>query len=183
MDISNKETTLLGLLSEEPMHAYKIAQEIECRSMREWTEISVSSIYKLLRKLEKDGLIQSEIRLSQNNISQKIYSITSGGRDELKNKIARLISEPEKMIYRIDLATSNLGLLSKQEAIEGLQKYQNALEEYVKCYGELEEYLRQQNCPSNRFALARRPQYLFKAEIEWVKGYISELEASLEKNG
>ncbi len=182
MEISNKETTLLGLLSEEPMHAYKITQEIECRSMREWTEISVSSVYKLLRKLEKDGLIQSEIKLSQNNVSQKIYAITSRGRDELKNTIAHLISEPEKIIYRVDLATSNLDLLSKQEAIQGLHKYLDTLQESLKCYIELEEYLSQQNCPRHRFALARRPQYLLRAEIEWVKEYIAELEESKEKN-
>lgn len=51
--ISNKEMALLGLLSEKPKHAYEIENDIKERDMRYWTEISKSSIYKLLNKLEK----------------------------------------------------------------------------------------------------------------------------------
>ena len=179
-DLSNKETTLLGLLSEEPMHPYKIEQVIEERSMREWTEISTSSIYKLLRKLESAELIDSEIKISKNNLSQRVYSLTAAGREVLKNEVALLISEPEKMIYRVDLATSNLNQLTKQEALEGLRKYRDTLQASVKCYGELEDYLLQHHCPSYRCALARRPQYLLKGEIAWIEAYIDEIQESKE---
>jgi len=179
-EISNKETTLLGLLAEEPMHAYKIEQEIKERAMREWTEISVSSVYKLLRKLERDGLISSDINISKNNLTQKIYVITLRGKQLLKDKITRIISEPEKMIYRIDLATSNLNKLTKVEAVAGLSEYLRKLHEALKCYQELEKYLIQCNCPTYSLSLARRPQHLISGEIDWINGYIEEIQNSDE---
>ena len=63
--LSNKETALLMLLSEQPMHAYQIEKIVEQRAMREWTEISMSSIYKLLRKLEARRLISSRQQQSE----------------------------------------------------------------------------------------------------------------------
>ncbi len=70
-ELSNSEAALLGLLSEEPMHPYKIDQEFEYRDMRSWTELSMSSIYKLLRKLEKEQLVNSEKIISSENRLQK----------------------------------------------------------------------------------------------------------------
>lgn len=180
MIISNKETALLGLLCEEKMHAYKIEEEIKNRSMREWTEISMSSVYKLSRKLEEKGLIKSEIKISKNNRSQKIYSITPLGKKELKEKIIFLLSEPEHMNFRIDLATSNLDQLTKKEALVCLEKYQNKLKENLKCYIELGDYLRNCECPKHRLALSKRPQYLIKGELQWVKSYIQEIEKEMD---
>lgn len=179
-DLSNKETTLLGLLAEEPMHAYKIEHEIKERAMREWTEISVSSVYKLLRKMERDGLISSDINISKNNLTQKIYAITPRGEQMLKDKIIQIISEPEKMIYRIDLATSNLNKLTKEEAITGLNEYRQKLHEALTCYQELENYLIQVNCPTHSLSLARRPQHLISGEIEWINEFIEEIQKSDE---
>ena len=47
VEISNAETTLLGLLSEQSMYPYQIEQEVKYRGMRFWTELAMSSIYKL----------------------------------------------------------------------------------------------------------------------------------------
>jgi len=176
--ISNKETALLGLLSEKPMHAYEIETCIKERSMRDWTEISMSSVYKLLKKLEDGKLVKSSVTLSKNNVAQKTYSLTPEGRKAVKEKIKTLLCEPEKTIYQVDLASSNLWLLSKKEAINCLDIYEKKIASGIKCYQELEKYLLCCQCPEHRMALARRPQYLLKAEIEWVRGYRKELEKS-----
>jgi len=51
------ELTLLGLLVEKPRHGYELEEVIAARGMREWTEIGFSSIYYLLGKLSRRGLI------------------------------------------------------------------------------------------------------------------------------
>jgi DNA-binding PadR family transcriptional regulator len=48
----------LTLVAERPRHGYEIERVIEERGMREWTEIGFSSIYYLLKKLEREGLIE-----------------------------------------------------------------------------------------------------------------------------
>ena len=51
--MTNAELAILSLIGESPRHGYEIEQVIEARGMREWTEIGFSSIYYLLKKLEK----------------------------------------------------------------------------------------------------------------------------------
>ena len=60
--MTNAELAILSLIAEQPRHGYDIEQIIEARGMRDWTEIGFSSIYYLLNKLEKAGLIESQLQ-------------------------------------------------------------------------------------------------------------------------
>ncbi|HIP96867.1 MAG TPA: hypothetical protein EYH32_06595 [Anaerolineae bacterium] len=53
--MTNAELAILSLIAEQPRHGYEIEQVIEERRMREWTEIGFTSIYYLLKKLERGG--------------------------------------------------------------------------------------------------------------------------------
>lgn len=174
--INNKETTLLGLLAEGEMHPYQIEKEIEQRDMRFWTEISMSSIYKLLRKLEERELVESTVQVGEGNRAQKRYAITDAGRSALRNQVKILASEPEHLRWRVDLAITNLDILSYPEARGSLEAYEAALTEKIEGYERLEKYLIDEGCPGFRLALARRPQYLYRAEREWVREYLDSLD-------
>ncbi len=52
------ELTVLGLIVEQPRHGYDLEQVIEERGIRQWTDIAFSSIYYVLAKLEKRGLVK-----------------------------------------------------------------------------------------------------------------------------
>ncbi|NJK85704.1 MAG: PadR family transcriptional regulator [Bacteroidales bacterium] len=171
MKINNKETALLGLLNEKPMHGYEIEQEIRQRDMRYWTEISISSIYKILKKLEEKEYVKTEVKLTQNNVAQKISTITAKGKAALKSKVCSLFTEFDHHKWELDLAITNLGILKSGEAEKCISEYIVKMEELVNGYGELQKYLESENCPEYRMALAKRPQYLYKAEIEWAKEY------------
>ena len=62
--MTNAELAILSLVAEQPRHGYEIESVIEQRGMRAWTEIGFSSIYYILKKLEKAGLIAAEIAFS-----------------------------------------------------------------------------------------------------------------------
>ena len=170
--INNKETAILGLLFEKPMHGYDIEQAIRMRDMRYWTEISMSSVYKVLKKLEEKKLVVSQLRIAQNNLAQKVYTITPAGMHGLKEKVSFLFSGFDHQRWDLDLAISNLGILPDDEKKECLEAYIRKLEELYKGYGELEKYLKAEGCPDYRMALATRPQYLYRAEMEWAKDYL-----------
>jgi DNA-binding PadR family transcriptional regulator len=171
MEISNKETALLGLLNERAMHGYEIEQEVKQRDMRYWSEISMSSIYKILKKLEERKMVQYEVKLTSNNVAQKVYNITTKGKEALRLKVATLFTHFDHHRWELDLAISNLGVLSKEQVQHSILAYIAKLEELYKGYGELHKYLISEGCPLFRMALAQRPQYLYKAEIEWAKEY------------
>jgi DNA-binding PadR family transcriptional regulator len=165
--ISNMEIAILGLICEKPRHGYEIEKTIEDRNMRYWTEISLPSIYKIVKKLEEKGLIKSEIKLSKNNQTQKIYTTTKSGQNTLKNNLIAILSNVEKPIWRIDLAVSNLCFLSKQERRECLQKYITSIDESIKVYEDVIRFFGEHNYPQSDFALATRPIMHLKAEKEW----------------
>ena len=174
--LSNKEAALLGLLSEKPKHAYEIENDIKERDMRYWTEISMSSVYKLLNKLEKRKLLDSETKISSKNVAQKVYSITSEGKRIFKEKLVELASAWQPSVQPVDISLANLNLLSKPEAIKALNNYSESIDKMLKCYSDLQKYLIENNCHLANIQLATRRLYLLQGEKEWLHKFINDFE-------
>ena len=169
---TNAEAALLGLLSEKPMHPYQIEQEVQYRDMRFWTELSMSSIYKLLRKLEGGGLVIKKVQKSPENRLRKLYTITPEGSERLKEKIRELLTQPGHTRWPVDIGTYNCSLLSSKEIREALHEYRLALREKITGYRKLQDFLLETGCPQHRLAVATRPVYLLEAEISWVNSFL-----------
>ena len=182
-DLSNKEAALLGLLSEKPKHAYEIRNDIKERDMKYWTEISTSSIYKLLNKLEERGFLVSETKISSKNVLQKVYSLTAQGRKAFQQKIQKLISVWQPAIHPVDISLANMHLLNKKQSIAGLIKYAESLDKHIQCYEELEKYLVEENCPIGNIQLATRRIYMLKGEKDWLVNFLKKLEEGLDTHG
>ncbi|MFC1650304.1 PadR family transcriptional regulator [Candidatus Latescibacterota bacterium] len=172
--ISNKEAALLGLLSEKSKHAYEIKLDIESRSMDYWTEISMSSVYKLLKKLEKRQIVKSETKLSENNVAQKIYSLTKDGKKMFIAKLKEIASSWQPSIHPVDVALKNLNLLDHKDAVECLEKYHKSLEETIRGYSELEKYIIEKKGHLANIQLATRRIYVLNGERKWLNKFIKE---------
>jgi DNA-binding PadR family transcriptional regulator len=177
-EISNSEAALLGLLSEQPMYPYQIEQQVKYRDMRSWTDLSMSSIYKLLQKLEEKQLINRKDEVSQENRIQKTYTITQEGKQALQEKIITLLTEPEHTKWQIDIATYNLNLISTGKAQTALTEYRKKIEKKIQEYEALLKFLQDEECPNYRFAVASRPIFLLKGELQWVDAYLDQLSLS-----
>ena len=175
MELSNQEAALLGLLSEEAMHPYKIEQEVQYRDLRSWTGLSMSSISKLLRKLEKNGLVLRENKISEENRLQKLYSISPEGTDALKIKLESLLREPEHMKWPVDIGLYNSNLLTKDILRDSLREYRSALQKKAQDYKDLLQFLKDHQCDPHRFEVAKRPVFLLEAEMAWVDSYLQTL--------
>lgn len=174
-ELTNAETALLGLLSEGDKHAYHIEKDVQERDMRYWTDLSMSSIYKLLNRLEGEGLVEAHKEISDENRVRKIYTLTDEGMATLKEKLIEMLREPEHVKWRIDIATSNLSLLGIKTAIDYLELYKTELEKLIGRYHDLEKYLKNINCKPYTLALAKRPIHLLKGDLQWVQEFIEEL--------
>jgi DNA-binding PadR family transcriptional regulator len=172
--ISNAETALLGLLSEEQMHPWQIDKEVQWRDMRFWTDLSQSAIYKQLRSLESAGLVAVQEVAAEGRL-RKVYTLADAGREALRERLCELLAEPEHLKWRVDLATYNVDLLAPDRAVECLAGYRAKLQEQVASYRNLEKFLIDSGCPRHRLAVARRPVFLLEGEMRWVDEFISEL--------
>ena len=134
----------------------------------------MSSIYKTLRELEKDGFVKRTDQISSENRLRKLYSITAEGKKVLKTKLKQLLSKPEHTKWQIDIATYNLSLLPSKTVRKALEKYRLGLEEKIKGYNALLKFLQDSGCPPHRFSVATRPVFLLKGEIDWVDSCLSD---------
>ena len=76
---------ILKTLALEPMHGYGIALRIEQIS-RGVFQVNAGSLFPAFRSLERDGLLESEWRATENNRRAKYYRLTEAGRKKLKSE-------------------------------------------------------------------------------------------------
>ncbi|MBN1265191.1 MAG: PadR family transcriptional regulator [Anaerolineales bacterium] len=179
--MKNAEIALLGLLAEQPSHGYQIEQLIEERGMRDWTDIGFSSIYYLLNKLEKAGLIQSSLKQPQGQgPARKQYSLLPSGYSALREAVLESLSQPYRCYPPLQLGLANLPMLEPGEAAAALHAHQQALEAQLT---ELQRTrLNQQPLPYHVEKMFEHSQTLIEAELDWLRKVHSELEESDEKN-
>jgi transcriptional regulator len=73
---------VLQTLQRGPEHGHGIGQAIQTRSEKLLT-IEAGSLYPALHRLERQGLLASEWKISENNQRAKYYRLTSAGRKYL----------------------------------------------------------------------------------------------------
>lgn len=76
---------ILRTLALEPMHGYGIGLRLEQISKGVF-QVNAGSLFPALRRLERDGLIAGEWRVTENNRRAKYYALTSRGRARLKRE-------------------------------------------------------------------------------------------------
>src|SRR3954453_3331368 len=79
---------ILKVIALEPMHGWAIAQRIHQIS-GEVLQVGQSALYPSLHKLEQNGWIRSEWKISDNNRRAKYYTLTAAGRKALKQESAQ----------------------------------------------------------------------------------------------
>jgi transcriptional regulator len=67
------------------MHGYGIGVRLEQISKGVF-QVNAGSLFPALRRLERDGLIAGEWRVTENNRRAKYYSLTAQGRARLKQE-------------------------------------------------------------------------------------------------
>ena len=71
---------LLGSLYTGPKHGYEIRRFLRNEMDSTW-QVSTSQLYALLKKMEKDRLLNSEVELQNALPSKRIFNITDSGRE------------------------------------------------------------------------------------------------------
>ena len=78
---------VLKILALGPLNGWAISQRLK-QTSGEVLQVSDGSLYPALHKLEQEGWIKAEWRLSENNRRAKYYSLTRPGRRQLEKETA-----------------------------------------------------------------------------------------------
>ena len=79
---------ILRTLQLGPQHGYGIGNSIRCSSS-DLLQVETGSLYPALHRLEKQGWVKSEWKLTETNQRARFYRITPAGRKQLATEHAR----------------------------------------------------------------------------------------------
>jgi PadR family transcriptional regulator, regulatory protein PadR len=77
---------VLKALALAPGHGWAVSQRIQQLS-RDALRVNQGSLYPALQRLERDGFIDSEMGVADNNRRVKVYRLTASGRRQLAAEV------------------------------------------------------------------------------------------------
>ncbi len=169
------ELAVLTVLAEKPRHGYDIEKIIEDRGFREWADIGFSSIYYVLNKLEKDGLVLGQLAPAQGKgAARKIYHLTSQGKHQHKEAVLQALSTPQRRTSLFLLGFANIPALNEDELRTALREYAEALEQESERLKH--KAVSQDPIPDFVQAMFDYSQALIAAEMHWVQDWLTRME-------
>ena len=178
--MTNAELAILSLIAENPHHGYEIEQVIDARGMREWTEVGFSSIYYILKKLQGQGLIQSQPEPPKGRgPGRKVYRLTPAGRAAWRRATLAVLANPERAYSPFQLGLANLPLVPVQDAILALRDNSQRLldrRDHVRARMDRAG----DDLPFDVAAMFDLSLTLIEAELDWVRRFVRTLSAQNE---
>ena len=171
-DFSDSELLILGLIAEMPRHGYELEQVIEKRGMREWTQIGFSSIYYVLGKLEKKGLIIADI--PENPKARKRYELTETGNKILTEQTLATLTTIQPNYPPLMLGMIHLSTLTRDLVLGALTTRIKALAEEKRRIENI--HFDQQPLPDYVDAIFEFSLGQLKSEEEWTERTLAYME-------
>lgn len=167
---------VLSMLTEEPMHAYRMQQLIKERHKEDVVNVSQRNmIYQTIERLLRDGLVVVEsTERAERRPERTTYRITDEGRRTLREWLRTMLSTPAREFPEFPAALSFLPNLTPADAIAALTTREDRLANRL---AELDDGLRQGGAFLARVFLVET-EYLRQvvaAELEYVRGLIEDL--------
>lgn len=156
---------MLGLVVERPQHGYDLAQVIEHRGIRQWSDIGFSSIYYLLAKLETRGLLHVPDAPAAAK-SRRVFHATAEGREVAARNARKLIAEPLPVTNPLLIGLANLSLLSERQYTRALHTRYARIEARIAAVQAAQQA--QGSLPRAAREVFSYSLFLLRAERQWL---------------
>ncbi|TWE13899.1 hypothetical protein FHX69_6029 [Prauserella muralis] len=163
---------MLGLLTEQPRHGYELERVIEERGIRAWTALGFSSIYYVLDKLAKRGLIEATGAGSSAK-SRVTFRVTDRGRDLCAAATREALAELTPVRARVLLGLANSPGLPDAEVVAGLARRRDALRQQLAEVRRVRA--RQEPLPTAASAIFDYSEAMLTADAGWTETTLSAL--------
>ena len=164
------EMAVLGLLKERPMHGYQLSRELT-ESLGGLWRVSYGSLYPTLRRLERDGAIESEAGDERGARRKKVYRITEAGEALFLDLLQQTPPDGQAEDARFRMRLAFFRYLSPETRIRLLERRRQALERRLSA---LTESLRAHRATDDYgTALIEHSRQTIGSDITWLDGLIA----------
>ncbi|WP_367130293.1 GyrI-like domain-containing protein [Saccharothrix sp. HUAS TT1] len=164
--LTDGELTVLGLLLEQPRHGYDLERVIEERGVRNWTALGFSSIYYVLDKLAKRGLVEPT-GPPPSGKARSTFRVTPEGRDLCLAATRDALEELTPAHARVLIAMANSPALPDAEVAAGLSRRLDAVRDRLAEVRATRS--RQEPLPPAASAIFDYGEALLSADIGWTE--------------
>jgi DNA-binding PadR family transcriptional regulator len=168
--LTDGELTVLGLLAEQPRHGYELERVIEERGVRAWTSLGFSSIYYVLDKLAKRGLIEP-VGAPGSAKSRTTFRATATGLEQCAAATRAALADLTPVHARVLIALANSPVLPDADVAAGLTERLAALRDRiteVRAARTAREPL-----PASAAAIFDHGEAMLRADADWTEATLA----------
>ena len=175
--LTTLELALLGLVDLQPQSGYDIHKLFATTPMGIFSS-SPGAIYPALARLEKGGLLTSELDDSTPARPRRVYSTTTAGEAALEKWLREMVNreelvrDPRVPVLRFSLAEARL---TRSEAIDYLNGFRREVSAYLDELREYTERMLAKKMIHPRLSLQHGIDGL-ECQLCWIESAIAELE-------
>ena len=169
---------VMNLLMERPMHPYEMKSKMKERGHDQVIKIKGGSIYDTVERLEAGGFIKSQETSREGRRPERtVYAITEAGREQTRDWLAELVSEPIHEYPQFAAALAFVGGLTKEEVVHLLQLRVVGLEARIAAVdAQLKTLIADMRMPRLFVVEGEYGLAMDRAELEWVRVTIQEIQ-------
>lgn len=168
---------ILAMLSEAPMHPYRMQRLIKERGKDEVINVAQrASLYQTIQRLDREGLISARQTIRDDKRPERtVYEVTDSGREMLVKWMREILSKPAMEFPEFPAAVSFLPVLSPEDALRQLELRAQAIEAELNRTADL---LKQAAAVPRLFLLeAEYVRAVQATELSWVRAVVEDLRA------
>jgi DNA-binding PadR family transcriptional regulator len=171
--------TVLALLAEAPMHAYRMHELIRARGKDTVVNVAQrNSVYQTIDRLLRSGLIRvRETQREEGRPERVVYEITDEGLAALQQWLKKMVAEPSAEFPEFPAALSFLMVLSPKEALRQLEARAVALEQRLAHARVVTKGALESGVPRLFLIEDEYRQTMLRTELAWVRSLIDDLQA------
>ncbi|KVN07483.1 MULTISPECIES: PadR family transcriptional regulator [unclassified Burkholderia] len=168
---------VLAMLTEAPMHAYRIQQLVKLRGKDEVVNVKQrNSLYQTIERLQRDALIAVRETERDGAFPERtVYEITDAGRDTARMWLREQLAQPAREYPSFPAALSVLPLLSADDARRQLEARAAALEAELARLDEAQDAALTMQIPRLFLLDGELTRVTLEAELDWVRSIVEHL--------
>lgn len=165
------------MLTEAPMHAYRIQQLVKLRGKDEIVNVRQrNSLYQTIERLQRDALIAVRETERDGAFPERtVYEITDAGRDTARMWLREQLARPAREFPSFPAALSVLPLLSADDARRQLEARAAALEAELARLDETHDAALAMQIPRLFLLDGELMRVTLEAELDWVRSIVEHL--------
>ncbi len=121
--MTDSEFIILSFINDGLNYSYIIEKNIEKRRLRDYFDLSFSSIYFLIKELENKKYVESYHSFGKKGVTKKCLKITESGKVALKTAFDEKFNAKPILSYPIDYVFLNCHNSNSSSIKNGISKY------------------------------------------------------------